>query len=430
MSNEIIIGNQAPIKGELTPPGDKSISHRSVIIGSLAKGTSIVRGFLDCDDANSSINAMKMLGVPIEARRSSLEVKGNGLHGLTKPRDTIDAGNSGTTARLLMGLLSAENFSSEITGDKYLRARPMRRVVDPLRLMGADITGSEDGNKLPISIKGGKLRGISYEPPVASAQVKSAILLAGLYAQGETEVIESKATRDHTERMLSFYGVDVITDGNRISIEKLEEDFKGAELLVPADISSAAFFIVAALINPGSEVVIYNVGLNPLRAGIIDILKRMGGNIEIVNFRDTGCEPVADILVKSSDLRATEIKGEIIPKAIDELPVIAVAACFSEGETVIREARELRAKETDRIKAVTQELRKLGASIEELDDGMVIRGTGALRGAKCSGWGDHRIAMALAVAGTRAEGETEIEGAECVSVSYPGFFYDLRQLRK
>jgi 3-phosphoshikimate 1-carboxyvinyltransferase len=329
-----------------------------------------------------------------------------------------------------MGLLSAENFSSEITGDKYLRARPMRRVVDPLRLMGADITGSEDGNKLPISIKGGKLRGISYEPPVASAQVKSAILLAGLYAQGETEVIESKATRDHTERMLSFYGVDVITDGNRISIEKLEEDFKGAELLVPADISSAAFFIVAALINPGSEVVIYNVGLNPLRAGIIDILKRMGGNIEIVNFRDTGCEPVADILVKSSDLRATEIKGEIIPKAIDELPVIAVAACFSEGETVIREARELRAKETDRIKAVTQELRKLGASIEELDDGMVIRGTGALRGAKCSGWGDHRIAMALAVAGTRAEGETEIEGAECVSVSYPGFFYDLRQLRK
>ena len=430
MSNEIIIGNQAPIKGELTPPGDKSISHRSVIIGSLAKGTSIVRGFLDCDDANSSINAMKMLGVPIEARRSSLEIKGNGLHGLIKPRDTIDAGNSGTTARLLTGLLSAQNFFSEITGDKYLRARPMRRVVDPLRLMGADITGSEDGNKLPVSIKGGELTGISYEPPVASAQVKSAILLAGLYARGETEVIESKATRDHTERMLSFYGVDVITDGNRISIEKLEEDFKGAELLVPADISSAAFFIVAALINPGSEVVIYNVGLNPLRAGIIDILKRMGGDIEIMNFKDAGCEPVADILVKSSDLRATEIKGEIIPKAIDELPVIAVAACFSEGETVIREARELRVKETDRIKAVTQELRKLGASIEELDDGMVIRGTGALRGAKCSGWGDHRIAMALAVAGTRAEGETEIVGAECVSVSYPGFFYDLRQLRK
>jgi 3-phosphoshikimate 1-carboxyvinyltransferase len=429
MSTEKILGNQAPIQGELTPPGDKSISHRSVIIGSLANGTTLVSGYLDCDDTNSTLGAMKLLGVPIEALGTNVEIKGSGLRGLSKPGEIIDAGNSGTTARLLMGLLSAQDFISEITGDKYLQARPMRRVVDPLRLMGADITGIEDGNKLPIEINGGNLSGISYEPPVASAQVKSAVLLAGLYAEGLTEVKESKATRDHTERMLSYFGADVQTDGNTIRIEK-QDDFNATELLVPADISSAAFFIVAALINPGSEVLIKNVGINPLRTGIIDILKQMGGNIEISNYSDAGCEPVADILVRSSDLKALEIKGDTIPKAIDELPVIAVAACFSEGETVIREARELRVKETDRIKAVITELRKLGASIEELDDGMVIKGTGALRGAKCSGWGDHRIAMAIAVAATCAEGETEIKGAECVSVSYPGFFHDLRHLRR
>jgi 3-phosphoshikimate 1-carboxyvinyltransferase len=429
MSTEKILGNQAPIQGELTPPGDKSISHRSVIIGSLANGTTLVSGYLDCDDTNSTLGAMKLLGVPIEALGTNVEIKGSGLRGLSKPGEIIDAGNSGTTARLLMGLLSAQDFISEITGDKYLQARPMRRVVDPLRLMGADITGIEDGNKLPIEINGGNLSGISYEPPVASAQVKSAVLLAGLYAEGLTEVKESKATRDHTERMLSYFGADVQTDGNTIRIEK-QDDFNATELLVPADISSAAFFIVAALINPGSEVLIRNVGINPLRTGIIDILKQMGGNIEISNYSDAGCEPVADILVRSSDLKALEIKGDTIPKAIDELPVIAVAACFSEGETVIREARELRVKETDRIKAVITELRKLGASIEELDDGMVIKGTGALRGAKCSGWGDHRIAMAIAVAATCAEGETEIKGAECVSVSYPGFFHDLRHLRR
>jgi 3-phosphoshikimate 1-carboxyvinyltransferase len=429
MSTEKILGNQAPIQGELTPPGDKSISHRSVIIGSLANGTTLVSGYLDCDDTNSTLGAMKLLGVPIEALGTNVEIKGSGLRGLSKPGEIIDAGNSGTTARLLMGLLSAQDFISEITGDKYLQARPMRRVVDPLRLMGADITGIEDGNKLPIEINGGNLSGISYEPPVASAQVKSAVLLAGLYAEGLTEVKESKATRDHTERMLSYFGADVQTDGNTIRIEK-QDDFNATELLVPADISSAAFFIVAALINPGSEVLIKNVGINPLRTGIIGILKQMGGNIEISNYSDAGCEPVADILVRSSDLKALEIKGDTIPKAIDELPVIAVAACFSEGETVIREARELRVKETDRIKAVITELRKLGASIEELDDGMVIKGTGALRGAKCSGWGDHRIAMAIAVAATCAEGETEIKGAECVSVSYPGFFHDLRHLRR
>lgn len=429
MSTEKISGNQGQIKGELTPPGDKSISHRSVIIGSLAKGATLIRGFLDCDDTNSTLGAMKLLGAAIESLGTHVEIKGSGLNGLSKPGEIIDAGNSGTTARLLMGLLSAQDFVSEITGDKYLRERPMRRVVDPLRLMGASITGSEDGNKLPITINGGHLRGISYAPPVASAQVKSAVLLAGLYAEGVTEVKESKATRDHTERMLSYFGADIKTDGNTIRIEK-QDDFRARELIVPADISSAAFFIVAALINPGSQVLIKNVGVNPLRSGIIDILREMGGDIELTNRSESGGEPTADILVRSSDLKALEIKGDMIPRAIDELPVIAVAACFAEGETAIREAAELRVKETDRIKAVTAELTKLGASIEEFDDGMSIKGKGRLTGAKCSAWGDHRMAMAVAVAATRAEGETEIDGSECVSVSYPGFFHDLRHLRK
>ena len=429
MSTEIITANSAPFRGELTPPGDKSISHRSVIIGSIAKGTTLVTGFLDCEDTNSTLGAMKLMGVPIEALGTKVEIKGSGLRGLREPGNIIDAGNSGTTARLLMGLLSPQNFASEMTGDKYLRARPMKRVVDPLRLMGADITGNDEGNKLPVTINGRHLNGISYETPVASAQVKSAILLAGLYADGITEVTETKATRDHTERMLSYFGAELDKEDNTIRINK-QDDFKSKELLVPADISSASFFIVGALINPGSELLIKNVGVNPLRSGIIDILKEMGGNIEITNYSDTGCEPVADIIVCSSNLKALEIKGNMIPRAIDELPVIAVAACFAEGQTVIREARELRVKETDRIKAVTSELKKLGASIEELEDGFVINGTGNLKGSQCSGWGDHRIAMALAVAATRADGETRIDGAECVSVSYPGFFHDLRQFRK
>lgn len=429
MTTEKITGNEAPIKGELTPPGDKSISHRSIMIGSLAEGTTLVSGFLDCEDTNSTLGAMKLLGVPIESLDTHVEIKGAGLRGLRAPDEIIDAGNSGTTARLLMGLLCPQGFTSEITGDKYLCARPMRRVVDPLRLMGADISGAEDGNKLPVRINGTELTGISYEPPVASAQVKSAILLAGLYSEGVTEVTESKATRDHTERMLTYFGASLETEGNTIRIEK-QQGFKAQELLVPSDISSAAFFIVAALINPGSEVLIKNVGVNPLRSGVIDILREMGGNIEVLNYSDSGCEPVADILVKSSALKGVEIRGDVIPRAIDELPVLAVAGCFAEGETVISEARELRVKETDRIKAMTTELKKLGASIEELEDGMVIKGTGALTGAKCSGWGDHRVAMAVAVAGTRAGGETEIEGSECVAVSYPGFFYDLRHVRK
>lgn len=429
MAREKIKGSSKPFRGEFTPPGDKSVSHRSLIIGSLAAGTTEVSGFLNCDDTISTANAMRKLGSEIEINGSGVKITGKGLSGLSEPEDVIDAGNSGTTTRLLTGLLSAQGFFSALTGDMYLRARPMRRVVDPLRLMGAKITGREGGNKLPLAIDGGRLNGVSYELPVASAQVKSALLFAGLYAEGETEVIEPEPTRDHTERMLSCFGVKLDKNGNRIKITR-QNEFNGRDISVPGDLSSAAFFIVAALINPGSEVLIKNVGINPLRTGVLDILGQMGGNIELLNEREVSGEPVGDILVKSSDMRGTEIKGEMIPKAIDELPVIAAAACFADGETIIKDARELRVKETDRIRAMTAELRKLGAHIREFEDGMSIAGGGSLKGAQCSSWGDHRIAMAVAVAATRAGGETVIDDADCVSVSYPGFFDVLRRLRK
>lgn len=427
MSKEVIKGG-FPLRGEFTPPGDKSISHRAIIIGSLAKGTTHIKGFLLSDDTLSSANAMGMLGIPIEIQDGNVEIKGKGLFGLSEPGDFIDAGNSGTTARLLIGLLSAQRFFSAITGDKYLRVRPMDRVVKPLTMMGGKIWGRDEGKRLPIAIQGAKLSAIKYQSPVSSAQVKSAILLAGLYAEGETEVIEPVPTRDHTERMLSYLGVDVIKNGTGVRIKNAGE-FKGVEVSVPADISSAAFFIVAALINPGSEILIKSVGINPYRTGIIEILREMGGDIEILNKRESVGEPVGDILVRSSVLRSVQIKGDMIPKAIDEIPVISVAACFAEGETVIKDAKELRVKETDRIRAMTTELRKLGAQIEELDDGMTIIGKENLKGAMCSTWGDHRIAMAIAVAGSRAEGVTEIEGTECVSVSFPGFFDVMKKLK-
>jgi 3-phosphoshikimate 1-carboxyvinyltransferase len=428
VSQETIKGDSIPLRGEFTPPGDKSISHRAVIIGSLAEGVTKVKGFLSCDDTLSSARAMMMLGVPIEIHGIDVEIMGRGLFGLCEPEDTLDAENSGTTARLLTGLLSAQKFFTTITGDKYLRVRPMERVVKPLTLMGAKIWGREGGKRLPLAIQGTKLSAIRYELPVASAQVKSALLLAGLYAEGETEVIGPVPTRDHTERMLVFFGVSVQRNGKSVKVRSGVE-FKGREISVPADISSAAFFIVAALINPDSEVLIKNVGINPDRIGLIEILKQMGGGIKILNESEVSGEPVGDILVRSSILKAAEIKGEVIPKVIDELPVIAVAACFAEGETVIKDAKELRVKETDRIKAMTTELRKLGAEIEELSDGMVIRGKENLKGARCLSYGDHRVAMALAVAGTRAQGITEIENAECVSVSFPGFFDVMRKLR-
>lgn len=416
--------------GELAVPGDKSISHRVLMLGAIAEGDTLASGLLSSDDVMSTLGAMKALGLSAESAGDSggLVLRGLGLHGLREPRDIIDAGNSGTTARLLAGILAGQPFFSALTGDEYLRRRPMGRVTEPLARMGARITGREGASKLPIAIVGGGLAGVEHAPGEASAQVKSAILLAGLYADGVTAVTERMPTRDHTERMMEHMGVSVVTTGLRVSIEGGQK-LRGAEIEVPGDMSSAAFFIAAALVNPGSEVVVRNVGINPLRSGVIDVLRRMGADIELEASRSAGGEPVADIVARHSVLRGVEIGGEEIPRTIDELPVIAALAALAEGETRIRDSAELRHKETDRIAAMTAELGKLGASVTETEDGMVIRGVEGLRGAECKSWGDHRVAMALAVAATRASGETVIEDAGSVSVSFPGFFEHLERLR-
>jgi len=423
-----IKGISGPLIGVITPPGDKSISHRSVILSSLADGLSTIKGFLRGEDTLSTLNAFKNMGVESTLTSDILEIKGVGIQGLRGSSTTIDAGNSGTTARLLIGLLSGQNFNSALTGDKYLRKRPMRRVVDPLKLMGADITGENNANNLPLLINGQKLSAIKYELPVASAQVKSALILAGLYADGETEIIEPQKTRDHTERMLKHFEFPLNIIDNTIYVTPVEK-LISSELNIPSDISSASFFIVAALINKGSEIIINNVGLNSARTGVLELLTRMGGSIEIQNQREECGEDVGDLVVKSSDLRGIEIKGEDIPRAIDELPIIAAAACFAEGRTVISEAKELRVKETDRIKAVTSEFSKLGADITEFDDGMAINGNQELRGNICDSWGDHRIAMSVAIAATMSVGETSIINPECVNISYPEFFDTLTRLR-
>lgn len=405
--------------GEITPPGDKSISHRTIILGSLARGKTRASGFLASQDTLATANAFRNMGIGVEVDAGEVEIAGRGLFGLKEPRKAIDAENSGTTARLLTGVLSAQSFRSTITGDDSLRRRPMSRVTVPLRSMGARISG--EGEVLPLRITGSELQGIDYSSPVASAQVKSAILLAGLYAAGGTSVTEPERTRDHTERMLRYFGVPVEVSGTRVSVSPGVE-FSGTELEIPSDISSAAFFIVAALVNPGSEIVVKNVGLNPLRTGVLDILREMGADISVENRRECCGEPVGDLIARHGALGAVRIEGESVSRAIDELPVISVAACFAEGETVISGAGELRVKETDRISAMTDELSKLGADISETPDGMIINGTGELRGARCESRGDHRVAMSLAVAATRARGETVIGDAGCVSISFPEFF--------
>ena len=419
MANFILKEKPRAFSGDITPPGDKSISHRAVILGSLARGKTRASGFLFSRDTLATANAFRSMGVDVVVGAGEVEISGNGLFGLEAPRETIDAENSGTTARLLAGILSAQSFPSTITGDSSLRRRPMSRVTVPLRSMGARISG--EGESLPLRITGSELRGIDYRSPMASAQVKSSLLLAGLYAAGGTSVTEPERTRDHTERMLRRFGVSVETEGACVSVSPGVE-FSGTELEIPSDISSAAFFIVAALINPGSEIMVKNVGLNPLRTGMLDILREMEADISVENLREWCGEPVGDIIARHCALKGVRIGGELVPRAIDELPVISVAACFAEGETVISDAGELRVKETDRISAMAGELSKLGADIRETHNGMVINGVEKLRGTRCRSRGDHRVAMSLAVAATRARGETVIGGAECVSVSFPEFF--------
>lgn len=411
------------LRGEISVPGDKSISHRSIMFASLAEGKSRVTGLLRGEDCLSTLKAFQQLGIEVDDRADDeLIIHGRGLHGLQESADVIDCGNSGTTMRLMSGILAGQPFFSVLTGDKYLRKRPMKRVIDPLSTMNAKILGREGGTKAPLAINGGNLKATEYHSPIASAQVKSAMLLAGMQTEGTTTVYEPHLSRDHSERMLRSFGVDLVSfDGGARVTGPVS--LSAQDVAVPGDISSAAFFLVAGLIVPDSELLIENVGVNPTRSGIIDILHLMGGSIELLNQRDVSGEPVADLLVKTSDLHGIDIAGELIPRAIDEFPVVSVAAAFAEGVTTIREAKELRVKETDRIAAMCDTLTTLGAKIEALDDGMRIEGQDRLAGGqKVSSYGDHRIAMSLAIAALRAEKEVEISDTACTETSFPGFW--------
>ncbi|PLX77694.1 MAG: 3-phosphoshikimate 1-carboxyvinyltransferase [Desulfuromonas sp.] len=410
------------LRGEVRVPGDKSISHRSIMLGSLAEGTTRVSGFLMGEDNLATWRAFASMGVNIrQLGETELEIEGCGLDGLREPGDVLDCGNSGTTMRLMTGLLAGQSFFSVLTGDQYLRRRPMKRVVGPLGEMGARIWGRDGGERAPLAIQGARLRPVNYVSPVASAQVKSAILLAGLYTEGETTVREPHLSRDHSERMLGCFGADLRPFSGGVSLTGRPR-LKAQDLLIPGDISSAAFFLVAGLIVPGSELLIANVGINPTRCGVIDVLRAMGGQIELVNERLQSGEPVADLLVKHSNLKGIEIGGELVPRAIDEFPVISVAAAVAEGVTTVRDAAELRVKETDRIAAMVSELSRLGVEVESLPDGMRINGRGEFAGGEVSSHGDHRIAMSLAMAALAATGPVTIDDTSCTETSFPGFW--------
>lgn len=427
---DLIVKPSRGLAGEMIPPGDKSISHRAVICSAIAEGATDIRGFLGGEDTLNTAKAVCMLGADVEERKDgTLLVQGKGLHGLSEPAGVLDLGNSGTGMRILAGLLAGQEFFSVLTGDQYLRKRPMGRIVEPLRRMGAVIDGRSGGTHAPLSIRGGgkELKAIRYESPVASAQVKSALLFCGLYANGETSVSEPAKSRDHTERMLACFGVTVREEGLRVSLAGGQRLTSPGSLTVPADISSAAFFLVAAAIVPGSDLLVRGVGVNPTRTGIIDILLAMGADITLESRREEAGEPVADLRVRYRKLRATTIAGDLIPRAIDEIPVLSVAAACAEGVTVIRNAAELRVKESDRIATMAGELMKLGAEVRELPDGMEITGRERLTGARCESHGDHRIAMSLAVAGLAARGETRVKDTKWIDTSFPGFEKLLRR---
>ena len=415
------------LRGEVTVPGDKSISHRSVMFGAIAKGLTEIDGFLQGADCLSTISCFERMGVSIENRGERVLVFGNGMHGLKEPDGVLDCGNSGTTTRLLSGLLSAQPFCVTLTGDESIRKRPMKRIITPLSQMGASIKSVNDNGCAPLFIEGQRLHGISYQSPVASAQVKSAVLLAGLYAEGETRLTEPYLSRNHSELMLAHFGADVRTEGTTAVLRPARE-LLGQKISVPGDISSAAFFIAAALMVPGSELLIRNVGINPTRDGILTVCRSMGADIEILNPSAGSGEPVADLLVRHSSLHGTEIGGAVIPTLIDELPVIAAMACLADGKTVIRDAAELKVKESNRIAVMTEGLSAMGARVEETADGMIIHGGSPLHGAVIDSRKDHRIAMTFAVTALAASGQTEILDADCVSISYPGFYGDLKRL--
>ncbi len=407
------------LRGEITVPGDKSISHRAVILGALAEGQTEIRGLLRAEDTLNTLKAVRQMGVAVEEREGRLVMEGAGRRGLQEPRDLLDMGNSGTGMRLVAGVLAGQDFFSVLTGDAYLRQRPMRRVTRPLRAMGATILGREGGRFAPLAIRGGRLVGIDHISPVSSAQVKSAVLLAGLHAQGCTSVTEPYPSRDHTERMLRQFGARIETQGTTVTVGGGQR-LSGCAIDVPADFSSAAFFVVATLIVQGSALRLRGIGVNPTRTGLLPILQRMGARIE-VHPQGSGEEPMADLHIFSSRLRGTTVTPDEVPAAIDEFPILCVAAALADGETTITGASELRVKETDRIRAMRENLQALGADVTEREDGLLIRGSALLRGARCNSFGDHRIAMAMAVAGLACGGETVIEDTACIGTSFPGF---------
>lgn len=420
------------LHGEVTVPGDKSISHRSVMFGSIAKGTTEVHNYLQGADCLSTISCFQKMGIEIENRGDVVLVHGKGLRGLARPKQVLDCGNSGTTTRLISGILSAQDFDVTLTGDASIRKRPMRRIIEPLSLMGASIESVNGNDCAPLAISGRKLHGISYTSRVASAQVKSAILLAGLYADGETRVTEPYLSRNHSEIMLNYFGADVHTEAAdaATAVIRPARELHGGLVEVPGDISSAAFFLCAGLMAPNSEILLKNVCVNPTRAGILRVIRDMGGDFTLLDEHAGSGEPTSDLLVRSSSLHGTVIEGALIPTLIDELPMIAAMACFADGVTVIRDAAELKVKESNRIAVMAENLTAMGADVTETDDGLIIRGGRPLHGAAVDSHSDHRIAMTFAVTGLCADGVTEIAGAECVNISYPQFYQDLNRLTR
>lgn len=417
------------LHGEVTIPGDKSISHRSIMFGSISNGITEVTHFLEGADCLSTIACFQKMGIDIERDHDTITIHGKGLHGLSAPAGTLDVGNSGTTTRLISGILAGQPFGTTLNGDASIQKRPMKRIFTPLSSMGARFESLNGNDCAPFTVHGGHLHGIHYDSPVASAQVKSAVLLAGLYADGITSITEPVLSRNHTELMLSGFGADITSSGTTASI-KPEPDLYGQQIQVPGDISSAAYFIALGLITPNSEILIKNVGINPTRDGIIQAALAMGGDLTLLNKRTVSGEPVADILVKSSSLHGISIGGDLIPTLIDELPVIAVMAAFAEGTTTIKDAQELRVKESDRIAVVTENLSAMGGNITPTEDGMIIEGGIPLHGTCIQTYLDHRIAMSFAIAGLNADGETTFDDKDVVTISYPSFFEDIEKLTR
>ena len=423
----MIIKRANSMKGELTVPGDKSISHRGIMFGAIAEGTTELEGFLDGADCRSTISCFRQMGIEISQDHDRVQIHGKGLYGLRQPKDMLDAGNSGTTVRLISGILAGQPFTTQLTGDASIQKRPMKRIMTPLSLMGASIRSLAGNDCAPLEIHGGSLVPIHYDSPVASAQVKSCVLLAGLYAEGQTSVTEPVPSRDHTERMLSGFGAE-ITSRERTATVTGHPRLIGQHITIPGDISSAAYFIAAGLICPNSDLYIRNVNTNPTRAGILTVAKQMGGKITLENQRVVSGEEVCDIHVVSSDLHGTQIDRELIPSLIDEIPVIAVMAAFAEGTTVIKDAQELKVKESNRIDSVTENLNAMGADAIPTKDGMIIHGGRPLHGARILTRSDHRIAMSFAIAGLAADGETTFDDPGCIDISYPTFFETLRSV--